>query len=225
MEKRTTIEQIAKKVGTSKITVSRALKGQEGVGTDLRKQIIQVATELGYEKKRLHSTGQRQIAFLVPKRFFLLTDSFYHVIFYYLNSLCSENDSKLALFILEKDNEDKGILPINGDEYDGILIGGEVCPKIIDSIKEKAIPYVVIDEESLDDTSDCIYMDNFRIGKNLTDYLVKRGYKKIGFVGSHIQTSNIRRFTRRKYRYDNSSSWRGMGISIKWVFLSRLSSF
>ena len=191
MEKRTTIEQIAKKVGTSKITVSRALKGQDGVGVDLRKQIIQIAEDLGYEKKRLRTSAQKQIAFLVPKRFFLLTDSFYHVIYYYLNTLCADNDSKLALFILEKDKEDKGILPIEEEFYDGIIVGGEVCPKIIDSINEKSIPYVVIDNDSLDNFSDCIFMDNFRIGIELTDYLVKRGYKKIGFVGSYFQTSNI----------------------------------
>lgn len=191
MKKKTTIEQIAKKVGTSKITVSRALKGQEGVGNDLRKQIIQIASDLGYEKNRLHTTGQKQIAFIVPKRFFLLTDSFYHVIYYYLNTLCSEYDFKLALYILEKENEDKGILPTDKSNYDGIIVGGEISPKIIFEINKKSTPYVVIDNNSLDNFSDCIFIDNFRIGIELTDYLVKRGYKKIGFVGSHSQTSNI----------------------------------
>ena len=191
MEKRTTIEQIAKKVGTSKITVSRALKGQEGVGIDLRNHIIKTASDLGYEKKRLHSSGQKQIAFLIPKRFFLSTDSFYHVIYYYLNTLCAESDSKLALFILEREKEDKGILPIEADNYDGIIVGGEVCPTIIDTINKKNTPYVIIENNSLDNVSDCIFMNNFRIGIELTDYLVKRGYKKIGFVGSYFQTSNI----------------------------------
>jgi LacI family transcriptional regulator len=190
MKKRITIEQIAKKVGTSKITVSRALKGQDGVGIELRKKIIQVASDLGYEKNRLHTTGQKQVAFLVPKRFFLLTDSFYHVIFYYLNTLCND-DSKISLFILEKDKEDKGLLPIVEEDFDGIIVGGEVSPKIIDAINQKSIPYVVIDNDSLDNFSDCVYIDNFRIGIELTDYLVKRGYKKIGFVGSCFQTSNI----------------------------------
>ena len=191
MEKRTTIEQIAKKVGTSKITVSRALKGQDGVGVDLRNHIIKTASELGYEKKRLRYTGQRQIAFLVPKRFFLSTDSFYHVIYYYLNTLCKNNDSKIGLFILEREKEDKGILPAETENYDGIIVGGEVCPKIIDTINKKNTPYVIIDNNSLDNVSDCIFMNNFRIGIELTDYLVKRGYKKIGFVGSYFQTSNI----------------------------------
>ena len=189
--KKTTIEQIAKKVGTSKITVSRALKGQSGVGSELRKQIIQVASDLGYEKKRLRVSGEKQIAFIVPKRFFLLTDSFYHVIYYYLNTLCNENGSKLNLYILEKDNEEKGILPMEDNFYDGIIVGGEVSPRILDTIKQVSIPYVIIDNDSLDNDSDCIYMDNFRIGIELTDYLVKRGYTKIGFVGSYSQTSNI----------------------------------
>lgn len=214
MEKRTTIEQIAKKVGTSKITVSRALKGQDGVGTDLRNHIIQVATELGYEKKRLHPTGQRQIAFLVPKRFFLLTDSFYHVIYYYINTLCNESDSKLALYILERHDEENGTLPADIDNYDGIIIGGEISPKAIDNIKKKSIPYVVIDDDSLDSTSDCIYMDNYKIGIKLTDYLVKRGYKKIGFVGSHAQTSNI---TDRYLGYKKIQYYYNLPMDDSWI--------
>lgn len=47
MKQKATLDQIAKQLGTSKITVSRALKGQSGVSDSLRQQIWQVASNLG----------------------------------------------------------------------------------------------------------------------------------------------------------------------------------
>ncbi|MCH3916785.1 MAG: LacI family DNA-binding transcriptional regulator [Spirochaetia bacterium] len=214
MGKKTTLQQIAQKVGTSKITVSRALKGQEGVGDTLRKQIRQVASDLGYEQKRLHTGGhQIRVAFLTPKRFYLFTDSFYHVIYYHLNTICNEREMKLDLFIMEKEDEEKGSLPDGLDHYDGIIVGGEISRTIMNAINGISIPHVVVDYDPMDDHSDCVSIDNFRIGTILAEYLVRRGYRKIGFVGSYLQSSNIadRILGYRKVQYyhhlPNDESW------------------
>ncbi|WP_320129716.1 LacI family DNA-binding transcriptional regulator [uncultured Sphaerochaeta sp.] len=192
MGKKATLEQIAQQVGTSKITVSRALKGQSGVGDDLRQQIWQVASSLGYEHQRLRSNGRKlHIAFLVPKRFYLITDSFYHVIYYHLNILCNEQDLDLSLFIMEKDDEEQGRLVDGIEACDGIIVGGEVSRMAMQAVTKTARPYVVVDYDPMDDHSDCVIIDNYRIGAVLAEYLYQRGYGRIGFVGSLTQSSNI----------------------------------
>lgn len=192
MKRKATLDQIAKQVGTSKITVSRALKGQSGVSDSLRQQIWQVASSLGYEHQRLRSNGKKlQIAFLTPKRFYLATDSFYHVIYYHLNTLCIEQNIVLSLHILEREDERVGSLPEGVEESDGIIIGGEVTKKILQAVYETAKPYVVVDYDPLDNHSDCIVVDNFRVGAVLTDYLYQKGYERIGFVGSYALSSNV----------------------------------
>ncbi|HHX11357.1 MAG TPA: LacI family transcriptional regulator, partial [Clostridiales bacterium] len=132
MKPKVTLEQIAKHVGTSKISVSRALKGQTGVSDSLRQEIWQVASSLGYQHQRLRSNGKKiQIAFLTPKRFYLATDSFYHVIYYHLNALCNEQNMVLSLYILEKEDEERGNLPDGIANCDGIIVGGEVSKQIL----------------------------------------------------------------------------------------------
>ncbi|MBI9093355.1 MAG: LacI family DNA-binding transcriptional regulator [Sphaerochaeta sp.] len=192
MRQKATLEQIANQVGTSKITVSRALKGQSGVSDALRQQIWQIATSLGYEHQRLKQNGKKmQVAFLTPKRFYLATDSFYHVIYYHLNTLCNEQNFILSLYILEKDDEELGILPEGVKDSDGIIVGGEVSKMVLQAVSTTAKPYVVVDYDPLDNYSDCIIIDNFRIGAVLTEYLFQRGYNQIGFVGSCAQSSNV----------------------------------
>lgn len=192
MKQKATLDQIAKQLGTSKITVSRALKGQSGVSDSLRQQIWQVASNLGYEHQRLKSNGKKmQVAFLTPKRFYLATDSFYHVIYYHLHTLCNEQNIILSLYILEKDDEELGNLPEGIENSDGIIVGGEVSKKILQAISVTAKPYVVLDYDPLDNHSDCIIVDNFRVGVVLTEYLFQRGYDRIGFVGSYALSSNV----------------------------------
>ena len=45
---RVRMSDIANELGISTVTVSKALTGREGVGEDLRKTIIQKASEMGY---------------------------------------------------------------------------------------------------------------------------------------------------------------------------------
>jgi LacI family transcriptional regulator len=143
------------------------------------------------------------VAFISPKRFYLVTDSFYHVIYYHLNTICGERNIKLSLFILERKDEEAGRLPDGLEHCDGIVVGGEVSHAVLSAIGNTGIPHVVVDYDPMDGHSDCVIIDNYRIGTILTEYLVQRGYNRIGFVGSYWQSSNIadRIFGYRKVLY------------------------
>ena len=47
-DKRPTINDIARHVGLSKASVSRALNGKQDVDPETRKRVLKVATQLGY---------------------------------------------------------------------------------------------------------------------------------------------------------------------------------
>ncbi|MCH3908686.1 MAG: LacI family DNA-binding transcriptional regulator [Sphaerochaeta sp.] len=191
-DKKTTLAEIAQQLGISKITVSRALKGQPGVGDTLRKHVCDVAEELGYEQQRLRTPARRRrFVFITPKRFFLATDSFYHVIYYDLATLCHAHDTDLQVLILEKDQESSGTLPTELVGADGIFIGGEIAKPAMDAVARTGIPVVVIDYYVTDEAVDCVVIDNYMVGAVAAEYLVRKGYRKIGFVGSYQQSSNI----------------------------------
>ena len=82
------MQQIADKLGISKVSVSKAINNQEGISQELRKKILSVAVEMGYMPKKKFTTTDKQdykLAFFTPKRYFFENENFYSQIFYYLN--------------------------------------------------------------------------------------------------------------------------------------------
>lgn len=191
-ESKATLEQIAQRTGVSKITVSRALKGQSGVGDELRKKILQAASEVGYNSNRLRDSPRTlRMAFVTPKRFFLATDSFYHSIYYHLNALCHEAFVDLSVFVVEREEELRGALPARLEGVDALFLGGELARPFLDAVRKLGKPTVTIDYDDIDYPGDCVIIDNFRMGAQATEYLIKRGYTKLGFVGTRRHSSNI----------------------------------
>ena len=79
-KKEVRLSDIAKKLGISTVTVSKALSDKEGVGEDLRQQIKTLAQEMGYRPVKSNSglkngiTGN--IGIVIPSRFFSPNFSF-----------------------------------------------------------------------------------------------------------------------------------------------------
>jgi LacI family transcriptional regulator len=190
--KRVTLAEIAGRLGVSTITVSRALKGQPGIGEGLRKEIRDLAAELGYQYERLHQGKDRKgrFVFIVPKRFFLAIDTFYHDIYYHLNALCMTAGRELAVAILEKDAELQGALPEGLSLAEGIFIGGEIADCALQAVVALGVPCVAVDFNVINGSVSCVTIDNYMVGVAAAEYLYKRGYRKIGFIGSFGRTTS-----------------------------------
>ena len=82
-KKEVRLSDIAKKLGISTVTVSKALSDKEGVGEDLRQQIKTLAQEMGYRPVKSNSgfkngiTGN--IGIVIPSRFFSPNFSMFNV--------------------------------------------------------------------------------------------------------------------------------------------------
>ena len=73
-KKKVRLSDIAERLNVSTVTISKALANKEGVGDDLRKQIKQVAEEMGYKVKKstpgVNGAITGNIGILIPNRFF-----------------------------------------------------------------------------------------------------------------------------------------------------------
>ena len=192
--KKISMQVIADKLGITKVSVSKVLNNQPGVGDELRRKVIETAQELGYlnDKK---STADRlnRFAFIVPKRFFLENENFYTTIYYYLNKECLANKIDLSLFVINLSEEKKLLIPpsLNKDNYDGVFLGGEIDEAYLFALANLNIPTVSIDFYKPNMNIDCILTDNFYISYSATTYLLENGHRKVGFVGDPRQTSSI----------------------------------
>ncbi len=71
MNKRVTLKDIAESAGVSIGTIDRAMNNRKGIDADVRKRILLMAEEMGYEKNILASTlsrkTKRKVALIIPK--------------------------------------------------------------------------------------------------------------------------------------------------------------
>lgn len=191
-----TMSDIAKELGVSTVTVSKALADKEGVSDAVREKIKEKAEEMGYRYNSL-AKGMKEgisgnVGILVPGTYFN-DNAFY-------NSLYNRNVQDLThcgysciLEILSKEDEREGVLPnmIENNKIDGLIILGQVKRDYIAKIREIDIPFLFQDFYDQEYDVDSVVSDNVYGAYQLTNYLIGRGHKRIGFVGDIYATSSI----------------------------------
>jgi LacI family transcriptional regulator len=220
-KKKVTMQDIADYLGITKVTVSKALNDQPGVSNDLKMHILEVSNTLGYSKKgNLKEVNEeKQLVFLISKRFFLESDNFYSQIYYYLNKECIKKNINLSLFILSSYDEENLVLPFSSrkNNFDGLFLAGEFNSQYLDSIVKLDIPVIAIDFYNDSIRTDCVISDNFYASYLATMYLIEKGHKNIGFVGDPNYTSSV---LDRFYGYLKAIRQNGLEYNEKWNIIN-----
>ncbi len=217
MIKRTTLQDIADSLGITKVTVSRALKGQAGVGKVLLEKIVEKSAELGYSRSSLHEANKvLNFAFVTPKRFFLKTEHFYTDIYYILHRLCDQKKYRISLQIIDPVMEEELELPNNLSDISlsGLFIGGELSRGYLGKINSLNLPTVVIDYYSDFQTFSHITVDNFYLGYKAALYLIEKGHTNLGFIGQMNISSNV---TDRMMGIQKALTAKGFKLRDDWI--------
>ena len=225
MAKAVKLEDIAKKVGVSNVTVSKALADKSGVSEELRKRIKDLAEEMGYipisAQKPKEKKGTGNIGVLVPSRFIDNNSSFYWAIYQNVVTKLQAKGYYAILEILDLEDEEACNLPkmIQDEKIDGLIMIGQVSTKYSDYIwKSKLVPVVFLDFYDNHMEYDTIISDGFYGMYVLTNYLVQMGHKEIGFVGTLLTTSSI---TDRYFGYQKALLENNISFSSKWLIDDR----
>ena len=222
--KKVSLSTIAKQLNVSTVTVHKALKNQAGVSDALRQQIIDLADELGYIPSNPLAPTQNFIC-IINKDFLLsVNEQYYTRIFYHLSHECSKSGASLHLVVHE--SVSATMASIRGltqeSPLSGIFIAGQIDTRLLDEIAKLGKPVVCIDFYSNDYPFNYVYVDNYYAGYTLTKYLIKRGHKKICFVGD-IKFSNAIAdryfgYLRALNKYDLSTEARHINQNIERSF-------
>lgn len=184
-----TVRDVAEHAGVAMITVSRALKDPRTVSDKLRRRIDAAVRELGYVPNRfaggLASQRTRIIPVVVPslsKTVFadivrgaddVLRPRGYQILF---SSTYYSLDEEEALI--------RGLL---GWVPDGVIIAGVDHTRAARGLLAGAgIPVVEALELGDDPVDINIGLSHREAGRAITRYLVERGYRRIGFIGSQM---------------------------------------
>jgi LacI family transcriptional regulator len=190
------MSDIAHELGISTVTVSKALTGREGVGDDLRKTIIQKASEMGYVYNGLpHNMrmGRNYAIGILISAKYLGETSFYWIFYRHLLSAFKSTPYSGILEIVENDEESRCLIPacITANKVDGLIILGQFPDPYLAMITAKVNRLVFLDFYSDIGACDCVASNNFLGSYNLTKLLIDVGHTRIGFIGSTSATTSI----------------------------------
>jgi LacI family transcriptional regulator len=193
MSKKVTMQDIADALGITKVSVSKALNNRPGLSDARRQQILLMAKKMEYGADGGKDGKPYSLAFVCPKRFFLEDDTFYTTIYYYINKQCLEQNHTVACFVIGSEDEMALRLPdkLQTECFDGVFIAGEFRHDYLKLLLPLKGAKVFVDFYLPELSIDCIISDNFHLGQSVTEYLIRKGHTKIGFVGDIHATSSI----------------------------------
>lgn len=200
MVKKTTIYDIAQKLGLTAATVSRALNNNNKISEKTRQLVQKTAVEMNYEQntlaKALKSGKSFNVGVIVPRidsNFFAsvirgieeeLYPKGYHVI------ICQTHD---------QENQELGnINSLLNAQVDGILMSisnAKIKNIIFESIIRKNVPLIFFDRKKEISGVSSVTIDDFNGAYQATKHLINQGHKRI----AHL--SNDRRLEIFKNRY------------------------
>ncbi len=195
IKKDVTMSDIARVLGISTVSVSKALNGKDGVSDTLRKTIVKKADELGYRindcrkwpEKEHHNIG------IIINEHFITKDVFYSRLYEKTMMMMSDIKQIGLLEIIKKDAE-KNLKPpviLAAGQIEGLIVLGQMSKEYLRLLKSFDLPILYMDFYDEDVFEDAVISDSVFGSGILTNYLIHRGHKRIAFVGSIHSTSSI----------------------------------
>jgi LacI family transcriptional regulator len=192
------MQDIASKIGVSKVTVSKALSDKDGVSDELKKKIKELADDLGYrynaQASAIKSGLTHNVGVIVAEHFI---DNDYNAFYFMMyQKLSVELDSyhySAIMHTLNEDDERNLILPKSyyARKIDAYIVLGQVSKEYLAVLNECDVPIVFLDFYDENAGVDSVCGDNFYGAYNVTNHLISKGHHDIAYVGSIKATSSI----------------------------------
>lgn len=188
-----TISDVAKMLGVSRSTVSKAMNNAPGVGPEVRKRIIDFVEEIGYKPNTLArglSRGRINIVALILGD---VRNPFYSDLAFYIQKILNENGYMVMVFNSEYE-EKKEIEFIKLTEqfnFAGLILITAQSNDLKYALMKVEVPVVLVNRTFDDFTGDVVILDNFQAGYMATMHLMELGHTRIGFVAGHATSSSV----------------------------------
>lgn len=180
--KNVTMKDIAEQLGLSINAVSLALNNRSGISEETRKQILNVAEELGYLEQTPRFTkvyASKNICVLLEHRFFR------DFRFYGRVLLGIEEEAKKSGYDIFINSYVEEAVPPSVEEGKaaGVVVVGKIAATFLDKLKQYNLPIILVDYVSLEVLTDSVVTNNEFGTYKMTRYLIDKGYNKIGYFG------------------------------------------
>lgn len=188
MQKRTSLKDIADKIGVSIAIVSYVLNGQEKekrVGAELAKKILETSRELNYQPNQL----ARSLRMKSSKTIGLIVADIANPFFGHLARIIEDEALKYGYNVIFGSSDENKIKSESlfdtflSRQVDGfIVVPVEGSENQIRNLVRKKVPLVLVDRFFPDIDTCHVVIDNYHASFNAVQELISKGFKKIFMV-------------------------------------------
>ncbi len=185
----TTIKDIAKRIGVSHSTVSRALRGDPLISFETAKRIRQAAKEMAYlpsAAARSLKTNRSQVLGVIVSS---IDDPFFSEIVFGIEEAAQEAGYRLFIAASQHDpaREQKIVQAMMEHRTDGVII----CSSSFSSdqgrqLLEYGFPIVVVNHQGAENFHYSIFHDDINGSRQVTRHLIDLGHRKVAYLGNSL---------------------------------------
>ena len=193
--KRITMEEIARDLGVSKTTVSRALSGRGRISTETRERINEYIRRSGCH---LRTSGEalptHNLALVIPSHFVQLDLPFMRKCMGGICRMAAQRDYDILLCYADENHTEQLERQLAAHKVDGVILtrtlNHDPC---LELVRKYQIPFSVVGRH---DDPDVLQADNHQVlaATEMTRYLLRLGMKRIAYMGGSLNyTVNVDR--------------------------------
>ncbi len=194
--KRLTLEEIGRRAGVSRSTVSRVVNGHRDVSADVKERVLAVVADTGYRPnsaaRSLASSRTGVLGLVIPSNVHsLFDDPYFGRLIQGITKASNAADQTLALFLFEDEREETEMYPrvISNSLLDGlILTATRMGDPIVERLRVDGVPFVMVGRP---DSDSIPYVDatNQRGAFDATMHLIEHGRRRLGSVAAPSNTT------------------------------------
>jgi DNA-binding LacI/PurR family transcriptional regulator len=198
MKNGATIVDIARKLGVSPMTVSRALSGSTEVSEDTRQRVITCARELRYRPHRwarsLVTRKSSIVGIVIPD----IAHSYFAEITRGVEEVLEPAGYDLLLChsSLDPRKETSEIETLVGSRVAGLIVASEQperAPGVFAELRENGTPFVLVDRFFPGHDFPSVRVDDVAVGRLATEHLIALGHRHVAHIrGSRLSPGALR---------------------------------
>jgi LacI family transcriptional regulator len=221
-----TLKKLAKILGLSPATVSKALKNYPDINENTKKRVLDLAASLNYQPNALaqglRNKESKIVGLIVPE---IVHDFFSNIISGVIKAAEKKGYLVIVLYTSESFEEEKiHLKQLTDKNVDGILLSlsdNTTQHKHIKQVIDEGIPVVMFDKISKLIKSSKVIVDDQKAAFNATQYLIDTGCKKIAHIRGDLKPqTTIDRFigykralSKNNIPFDNALVYRCKSLS------------
>lgn len=187
-----TINDIAKKLGISKGTVSKALNNADDVSETLRKRVLETAVEIGYQKNRIRRDSPKKLCIIVENMDYKSPIGFGYDIVMGFKKLAVPDgwEMELVEMTAELQKEQSYDVFMLGNEYKGaFILGFSLTDPWMEELRTASTPAVLYDNYIQENPVVSYIGVNNEEGFDMAvAYLKELGHTRIGYLGGAMES-------------------------------------